>query len=190
MSGERARTPRWRRYLRLMRANPRGDVDDELAFHLDMRTERNVALGMSPDDARREAEERFGNVAPVRDALVEHDAKQHVRTERAELLSDLVHDLRFGARSLRRAPCFALLRRIFQALAFRAILWLILVAAVFYLHSGQFIYLLLVVYFALFSILQRLAIDIIRAQTRSITAAAFFGAILLAGFTLAILPVA
>jgi hypothetical protein len=82
------------------------------------------------------------------------------------------------------------LRRIFQALAFRAILWLILVAAVFYLHSGQFIYVLLVVYFALFSILQRLAIDIIRAQTRSITAAAFFGAILLAGFTLAILPVA
>jgi pimeloyl-ACP methyl ester carboxylesterase len=97
----------------------------------------------------------------------------------------LAEDLFLGSPS--EAPR---LRRIFQALAFRAILWLILVAAVFYLHSGQFSYLLLVFYFALFSILQRLAIDIIRAQTRSITAAAFFGAILLAGFTLAILPVA
>ena len=80
--------------------------------------------------------------------------------------------------------------RLFMALAFRAILWLVLIAAVFYLHSGQFIYVLLAIYFALFSILQRLATDVIRAQTRSIAAAAIFGAILLAGFTLAILPVA
>jgi pimeloyl-ACP methyl ester carboxylesterase len=85
------------------------------------------------------------------------------------------------------APRF---RRLVQAIAFRAILWLVLVAAVFYLHSGQFIYVLLAVYFALFSILQRLATDVIRVQTRSIPAAAIFGAILLAGFTLAILPVA
>src|SRR5689334_21700688 len=120
MTGDRGPTPRWRRYLRLMRANPRGDVDDELAFHLDMRTERNVALGMSPDDARREAEERFGNVAPVRDALVKHDAKQHVRTERAELLSDPVHDLCFGARSLRRAPGLALAATLTLALGIGA----------------------------------------------------------------------
>jgi pimeloyl-ACP methyl ester carboxylesterase len=81
-------------------------------------------------------------------------------------------------------------RRFLQFLAFRALLWAILVAAIFYLHSGQFIFVLLIVYFALFSILQRLASDVIRAQTRSIAAAAIFGAILLAGFALAILPVA
>ena len=48
MSGERGTgAPPWRRYLRFLRPNVREDVDEELAFHLDMRTERNVALGMS-----------------------------------------------------------------------------------------------------------------------------------------------
>jgi pimeloyl-ACP methyl ester carboxylesterase len=81
-------------------------------------------------------------------------------------------------------------RRFVDFLAFRGMLWLILVGAIFYLHSAQFIFVLLIIYFALFSILQRLAIDIIRVQTRSIPAAAIFGAILLAGFVLAILPIA
>jgi len=108
MSGDSGRAKRWRRYLRLGRPNARADVDDELAFHLDMRTQRNVALGMSPDDARREAEQRFGELDPVRDVLVDHDARRNVRTERAELLSDLVHDVRFGVRSLLRAPAFTI----------------------------------------------------------------------------------
>ena len=81
-------------------------------------------------------------------------------------------------------------RRFVQFLAFRGILWLILVGAIFYLHSAQFAFVLLILYFALFSILQRLATDVIRVQTRSIPAAAIFGAILLTGFVLAILPIA
>jgi pimeloyl-ACP methyl ester carboxylesterase len=81
-------------------------------------------------------------------------------------------------------------RRFVQFLASRGILWLILVSAIFYLHSAQFAFVLLILYFALFSILQRLATDVIRVQTRSIPAAAIFGAILLAGFVLAILPIA
>jgi hypothetical protein len=81
-------------------------------------------------------------------------------------------------------------RRMLHFFLFRVILWLILVAAILYLHSAQFAFVLLVVYFGLFSILQRLATDVIRAQTRSPAAAAIFGAILLAGLVLAILPVA
>jgi pimeloyl-ACP methyl ester carboxylesterase len=81
-------------------------------------------------------------------------------------------------------------RRMLHFFLFRTFLWLILVAAILYLHSAQFVFVLLVVYFVLFSILQRLATDVIRAQTRSLAAAAIFGAILLAGLVLAILPVA
>jgi len=80
--------------------------------------------------------------------------------------------------------------RLFRALTFRGIIWGIATAAIFYLHSGQFIFVLLPLYFLMFSILQRLAIDAVRFRTRSISAAAVFGAILLAGFVLAILPIA
>jgi len=82
------------------------------------------------------------------------------------------------------------LRRFVHFLVFRGILWLILVGAIFCLHSAQFAFVLLIVYFALFSLLQRMASDVIRVQTRSIPASAVFGAILLAGFVLAILPIA
>jgi pimeloyl-ACP methyl ester carboxylesterase len=97
----------------------------------------------------------------------------------------LAEELFLDSRSA--APRF---RRFVYFLAFRGILWLILVGAIFYLHSAQFAFLLLILYFALFSILQRLATDVIRVQTRSAPAAAIFGAILLAGFVLAILPIA
>ena len=70
------------------------------------------------------------------------------------------------------------------------ILWLILLAGIFVLHSGQFAFFLLVLYFVMFSILQRLATDVIRSRTRSPVSAAIFGAILLAGFALAIFPIA
>jgi putative ABC transport system permease protein len=99
--------PRWRRYLRLVRRDVAADVDDELAFHLAMRVERNAALGMTPDAARREAMERFGDVSHVREQLVAHDARRQSTEERTEYFRDLVQDLRFGVRSLRRAPAFA-----------------------------------------------------------------------------------
>jgi len=88
---------------RLRRGAVAGHVDDELAFHLDMRTQRNVALGMSPDDARREAEQRFGELDPVRDVLVDHDARRNVRTERA--LYEYVNELK--ASHMKSAPPLA-----------------------------------------------------------------------------------
>ena len=40
-------------------------VDDELAFHLEMRAQRLVALGWAPDVARREALRSRPRVVPV-----------------------------------------------------------------------------------------------------------------------------
>ena len=48
--------PRWRRYLRFWRADVRADVDDELAFHLDMRRRDLEARGLADDVARDEAD--------------------------------------------------------------------------------------------------------------------------------------
>src|SRR5262249_22679351 len=38
------------------------DIDEELAFHLQLQTEENIAAGMSPADARASAQKRFGSV--------------------------------------------------------------------------------------------------------------------------------
>jgi putative ABC transport system permease protein len=100
--------PRWRRYLRLVRANVVEDVDEELTFHIAMRTERNIALGMSPNDARRDALARFGDVSLVRDFLMDHDTRKERAEGRREFFADFAQDFRFGWRALRRAPTFAL----------------------------------------------------------------------------------
>jgi len=75
------------------------------------------------------------------------------------------------------------------AFALRLIAFLVLVFGIFVLHSGAILLILLAIYLALFFVLQRLGIDIVRQQTESPIAAAVFGAILLAGFCLVIFPV-
>src|SRR5215469_16819849 len=46
-----------------------GTVDDELRFHLEKEVEQNVARGMSPDEARRQASISFGGVQQTRETL-------------------------------------------------------------------------------------------------------------------------
>jgi predicted permease len=101
-------TPRWRQYLRFARPNVPADVDEELGFHLEMRIAEYMRQGMSRADAEREAQARFGAVSPVRQALVDHDRSRQTRVERREHFSDLMQDVRFGVRSLKRAPGFAI----------------------------------------------------------------------------------
>jgi len=79
--------------------------------------------------------------------------------------------------------------RVSLALALRFMAFLAVVFGIFVLHSGAILVLLLAVYLALFSIFQRLGMDVVRHQTGSAIAAAVFGAILLAGFCLVIFPV-
>ncbi len=81
-------------------------------------------------------------------------------------------------------------RRVILTLAFRSVAWAVIVAALFVLHSGQVLMFLLVLYFVLVSLLQRLAMDVVRRETHSPLAASLFGAILSAGFALAIFPLA
>jgi hypothetical protein len=74
-------------------------------------------------------------------------------------------------------------------MALRLIAFVALVFGIFVLHSGALLVILLAVYLALFSLFQRLGMDVVRHQTGSAIAAAVFGAILLAGFCLVIFPV-
>jgi pimeloyl-ACP methyl ester carboxylesterase len=80
-------------------------------------------------------------------------------------------------------------RRLGFALSLRLITWGALMAGVLFLHSGEILMGLLALYLAVFNLLQRSGMDIVRNETGSAAAAALFGAILLAGFCLVIFPI-
>jgi predicted permease len=106
MNGPHKPSRTWRRLFRRARPDVPADVDDELAFHLAMRIERNRALGMDDDEARARAEMRLGDLASVRSELIRHDDYRETAMRRTEYLTDLIQDIRFGLRALRRAPAF------------------------------------------------------------------------------------
>jgi len=87
----------------------------------------------------------------------------------------------------RSSPSIA---RLAKAFALRGIVWAAILVGILLLHSGEILLFLLIAYFVGFSVLQRLASDLVRFRTRSPAAAAIFGAILLTAFVLAIFPVA
>ena len=82
------------------------------------------------------------------------------------------------------------LPRLGKALSFRAAVFLSLLLGILVLHSGEVLLFLLLAYFVVFSVIQRLACDLVRFRTLSPATTAIFGAILLAAFALAIFPVA
>ncbi len=79
-------------------------------------------------------------------------------------------------------------RRLLAALSLRFIAWLAIVVAIFALHSGEVLLVLLSPYFALCCLLQAWGMKVVREVTASPAAAALFGAILLAGFCLVVFP--
>ncbi len=62
-------------------ADPAREVDDELAFHLGQRAEELRAEGMSAEEARRRAEEEFGDLTETRRYCEEED-RRRVRLRR------------------------------------------------------------------------------------------------------------
>ena len=56
-------------YRRPWKVGIDSEVDEELAFHLEMRSRELIASGLSEDAARREAERRLGNPRTIRNSL-------------------------------------------------------------------------------------------------------------------------
>jgi len=82
------------------------EVDSELAFHLEMRIRELVEQGMTLDDARVAALERFGDVDRITDACRDIGRRRNKDMRRAEWLTELRHDLRYALRGLRASPGF------------------------------------------------------------------------------------
>ena len=80
------------------RADVERELDDELRFHLDRETEKLVAAGIPPHEARRRARLAFGGV----DA-----AKEGSRDVRGTaLIESVIQDVRYALRGLRARPAF------------------------------------------------------------------------------------
>ena len=88
----------WKRWTRALmhRAAVEQELDDEIRLHLQLEAEKNIQRGMTPEEARRLAHLAFGAIESTKE---EHRDGRGVRW-----LEELVADVRYACRSLRRNP--------------------------------------------------------------------------------------
>jgi predicted permease len=80
------------------RATVDREINAEIDAHIEMRIDENIAHGMPPEDARRDALIRFGNRAATREHVTAADAALSVES--------VVRDMRYALRQMRRSPGF------------------------------------------------------------------------------------
>src|SRR5205814_7735594 len=77
---------------------PRQQFAEELESHLQMHTDDNIRMGMTPEQARREAIIKLGGVESTRQAYSEQGT--------VPLVESFLQDVRFAFRQLIRNPGF------------------------------------------------------------------------------------
>src|SRR6266496_3656234 len=75
------------------------ELDEELQFHLERKTEEGIAEGLPPEEARDRALRAMGGLEQRKEEI--RDAR------RVHWLTDFLDDVRYATRSLRRTPGLA-----------------------------------------------------------------------------------
>jgi predicted permease len=85
------------------------DVAEELRFHIEGTVDELVRAGWSEGEARAEAQRRFGDLVRIGDQCKDIGRQREKRWKRRELMHDMMQDVRYAMRSLKRSPSFALI---------------------------------------------------------------------------------
>jgi putative ABC transport system permease protein len=88
------------------------ELDEELQYHLQRETDQALNAGLPPEEARYAARRAMGAIAKSKEES--RDAR------RVNFLDDLVRDLQYAGRSMRRSPGFAALAVLIMALGIGA----------------------------------------------------------------------
>ncbi len=100
---------RWIRLKSLLsRRHLESEVDSELEHHIEMLARRYRDTGYEPDEAVRQALQRFGDRERIRDQALHIEGDRRRSRRRTLFVGSLGHDLRFALRTFRRNPVFTL----------------------------------------------------------------------------------
>lgn len=88
------------------------ELDDEVQFHLEMLVQDHIRRGMSPSEARAAALRTFGGVTQMKETYRDQRSLPFIET--------VLHDVRYGLRTLLRTPGFTLAALVTLALGIGA----------------------------------------------------------------------
>jgi putative ABC transport system permease protein len=134
---------RWSRFRQLLGPDPRGDVDDELDFHLEMRRAEFLARGEGGARADELARQRFGDFEGARQTCVAISRRRERHVARRDWMREFVDDVFYAVRMLRRTPGFSMVAVITLALGIGAtsavfsVVHAVLLEGLPYLHADR-----------------------------------------------------